>query len=248
MRVVVLGSGFVGGYLARREPDALHGSRAPRPDRPWFRFDADDESTWAGIDRFAPDAAVIAFPLHRCTRRADLATFLRARTARIVVIGSTSAFLPDDGVVGDDSALDPANARAAAEEELRTAGACVVHAAGIYGAGRNPLDWIRRGLIGNGRRTVNLIHGDDVARACLFVAGRQPFPASGRMVLADGRPRRWDEIVAFAVERGFLADPGLDDDPDPTAKRVAPRTLAGMGFRLVHGDLLAELDRLEAAG
>jgi len=248
MTPLVVGSGYLGRAVASRCPDALHTSREPqaRPqDRRWLRFDLDAPSTWGVLDDVAAEVVIVAAPVGP---RHDLELLWRTLVAvspRVIVVGTTSAFVAGDEVT-DSSPVDPTNPRALAEEELRSRGAAVLHAAGIYGPGRNPLDWVRRGLVTNAGKLVNLVHVDDLARACLFVGDR--FEAGLRAVCSDGEPRPWGEIVSFAVDRGWIADPRLRDEEDPRSKRVRPAALALRGFRLAHPDLLAELAVLEAGG
>ena len=244
MGTVVLGSGYVGRFLAALDPGAVHTSRQEAHVSGrlnWRRFDAADPATWGWLEGARPSGVIVSFPFHKGTDPAALAELLLRVSPRVVCIGSTSAF--SGGEVDDDSPVDPADPRAAAEEVLRREGAVVLHAAGIYGPGRNPLDWVRRGLIGDGAKVVNLVHGEDVARACLFLLGR--FTPGERLVISDGRPRCWSEIVAHAVGRGTLADPHLPERGGVPSKRVVPRRLPALGFVPAHPDLLAELDLLE---
>ena len=69
----------------------------------------------------------------------------------------------------DESApIDLTKPRVQGEEYLRNEhGAIVLRVAGIYGPGRNPLDWIRQGRVGPSRKYVNLIHVEDLAAICL---------------------------------------------------------------------------------
>jgi hypothetical protein len=246
VRLLVLGSGYLGGALARLAPDALHTSRTPAErtaDRRWLRFDADDPPSWGGLSGLRVEGAVVALPLSPHLDLAGLWSVLAGVTARVVVIGSTSAFPAGVGVVSDDTPIDASDPRASAEEAFRLRGASVLHAAGIYGPGRNPLDWVRRGRIVNGGKLVNLIHVDDLARASLF--GLERFHPGQRAVASDGRPRRWSEIVAHAAARGWIAEPRLPDEPDPRSKRVLPRLLPSLGFNLEHPDVFAEIEGLE---
>jgi hypothetical protein len=245
VRIAFLGCGYTGQFFSFSGDETLRTSRSPtRADRPgWGRFDSTQPDTWPAVRHFAPDGVVVAFPLSGASEERGLGEFLLALSPRLVCLGTTAALAAAAGVVDDGSPLLPDNPRALAEEGWRQRGATVLHAAGIYGPGRNPLDWLRRRRIANAGKLVNLVHGEDVARACRFVL--EHFSPGERLVISDGRPRRWREIVAFAVQRGHLADPQLPDRPDPTSKRVVPRLLPERGFTLIHPDLFVELDILE---
>lgn len=245
MRIAFLGSGYTGQFFSFAAAETLHTSR--RPDRgsqpAWTVFDGAHPDTWDAARRFAPDGVIVAFPLGGAADEHSLGEFLLSLSPRVVCIGTTGALLAVDGEVTDRSPLIPGNPRSIAEERLRSRGACVLHAAGIYGPGRNPLDWLRRGRIANAGKLVNLVHGEDLARACRFVLDR--FHAGERLVISDGQPRAWRDIIAFAVQRGYLPEPHLPDVPDPASKRVNPHELARRGFVLAHPDLFAELEELE---
>ena len=247
MTVLVLGSGYLGTALAVRCPDAVHTSREPAnrsADRRWLRLDVADKSTWGALDGLIADVVIVAAPMTPEYDLEALWKLLATISSRVVMVGATSAF-GNAGVVTDDSLIDPMNPRAAAEERLRIQGAAVIHASGIYGPGRNPLDWVRRGRIANAGKLVNLVHVDDLARACLFLG--ETYESGLRVVCSDGTPRRWRDILAEAVVRGWIADPHLPDEEDPSSKRVVPQELIRRGFRFAHADLSDELQRLEGS-
>lgn len=244
MRIAFLGSGYTGQFFSFSEDETLHTSRrADRASRPgWTVFDAAQPTTWNAVRTFAPDGVVVAFALRGAAHEERLANFLFALAPRVVCIGSTGGLLAVNGEVTDGSPLASGNARAVAEERLRLHGATILHAAGIYGPGRNPLDWLRDGRIANAGKLVNLVHGEDLARACRFLL--EHFQGGERLVLSDGQPRPWRDIIAHAVQRGYLADLRLPDEPDPSSKRVRPHELFRRAFTLAHPDLFAELEAL----
>jgi hypothetical protein len=243
MRIALLGSGWLGRFFpAGQDHEVLHTARKERQGA--AIFDSEDPTTWGAVRGWRPDGIVVTFPAGPCSDPAALADFLRSFDAPVVAVGTTSSLVASQGEITDASPADPNDPRAAAEEYLLRAGAAVLHSAGLYGPGRNPLDWVRRGRIGSAAKLVNLVHGGDVARACRFLLEH---PRRGeRLVLSDGRPRRWADIVAFAVRSGWLADPGLPAIP-VAPRRVSPRTLPAMGFTYRHPDLEAELALLEGA-
>ncbi len=245
MRIAFLGSGFTGRFFSFPGDKTLHTSRrrecASRLG--WAVFDSNQPETWRALEDFAPDGVVVAFALSGSPHEAALGDFLLSLTSRLIVIGTTGALLAENGKVTDGSSLVPDHPRAMAEERLRALGAIILHAAGLYGPGRNPLDWLRSGRIANSAKVVNLVHGDDLARACRFLLAH--FSPAERLVISDGQPRPWRDIIDFAVQRGYLDDPQLPDRPDPTSKRVCPAELFRRGFTLAHPDLFAELEVLE---
>ena len=91
---------------------------------------------------------------------------------RWIQLGSTSVYTASDWV-DNSSPIDPSNERGIAEDELISMGGCVLNLAGLYGAARQPGNWISRvaktkeQLAGKG--ALHLIHGVDVARAIVEV-------------------------------------------------------------------------------
>jgi len=171
---------------------------------------------------------------------------------RSVVLGSTSAYLTSGASEypppwTDESApIDASTPRVQGEEWLRKEyGACVLRVAGIYGLGRNPLDWIKNGRVGPSRKYVNLIHVEDLSAACLAVLDR------GRSAeaynVSDGTPRTWEEICRIAQDRWGIQSAARIDDA-PAGKRIENRkmlTLLQRGEQqLNYPDLWSALDRL----
>src|SRR5207253_2337099 len=120
----------------------------------------------------------------------------------------------------DESApIDLTKSRVQGEEYLRKYhGAIVLRVAGIYGPGRNPLDWIRQGRIGPSRKYVNLIHVEDLAAICL-TAIEKGKPGEGYNV-SDGMPYLWSEICAVAQQRWAVAATRVREDRS-SGKRIS---------------------------
>jgi nucleoside-diphosphate-sugar epimerase len=108
-----------------------------------LHFDLTQTETWAHI----PDPAhlIWCFPAIQL----DLVQgFLAARTRqsnRLLVMGSTSAYIRDGQPVTEETPLKQHLPRVQAEEYLRTTyGAIIIRFAGLYGPGRHVLDWIKK--------------------------------------------------------------------------------------------------------
>jgi nucleoside-diphosphate-sugar epimerase len=112
--------------------------------------------------------------------------------------------------------------------------------AGIYGPGRNPLDWIRQGRVGPSRKYVNLVHVEDLAAICLFALDKGK-PGETYNV-SDGTPRTWDEICATAQQRWGINAAAANKDTSP-GKRISNAKLRSeLGYRFQHPDLYEALD------
>jgi nucleoside-diphosphate-sugar epimerase len=128
---------------------------------------------------------------------------------------------------------------------LRTnCGAIVLRLAGIYGPGRNPLDWIRQGSVGSSRKYVNLIHAEDLAAICLLALDKGK-PGEVYNV-SDGTPRTWNELCATAQQRWGVAAAAIKEDHS-SGKRISNAKLrAELGYALRHPDLYEALAMIES--
>jgi len=258
--VVILGSGYTGRcvataladsgrpYLATsRDPDR-HLAHLPDNHRIWFDLTRSD--TWANIPQ---DVDLLwcfpATPLELVRRFAATAGM---SSRRVVVLGSTSAYDVVESQsyppprIDETAPIDPAKPRVQGEEFLRiNCGAIVLRVAGIYGPGRNPLDWIRSGRVGPSRKYVNLIHVEDLAAITLAALERG---RSGEVYnVSDGTPRTWEEVCRKAHERWRVISlpRTLADD---SGKRVdTGKLLKELHPPLLHPDLYRALKQLEDA-
>jgi len=256
--VVILGSGYTGRYLAEalmkvsrrffatsREP-GRHLSYLCSEHR--LQFDLVQPKTWGNIPQGAD--LVWCFPAVPLESVKTCAETVNVSSRRLVVLGSTSAYNVIESQqypppwIDETAPIDCTKPRVQGEEYLRqTCGAIVLRVAGIYGPGRNPLDWIRSGRVGPSRKYVNLIHVEDLAAVCLAALKRGQ---SGEVYnVSDGTPRTWEEICRKAHEqRHVISLPRtLADD---SGKRIDTRKLTKeLGVRIQHSDLYRALEQLK---
>ena len=116
---------------------------------------------------------------------------------RVLVYGSTSCYLNllDNESVNERNILDLTKARVKCEEFLRQKGATILALSGIYGPGREPINWLRQGRIRSTRKRVNLIHRDDIVDISWYLLTENRLPKGERINLSDGCSRRWSEIA-----------------------------------------------------
>ncbi|MGE5683127.1 MAG: hypothetical protein ACM34K_19875 [Bacillota bacterium] len=247
MKALFLGSGYTGNFFRILYPYSIHSFRNKEnilKHGGGVLFNVNDRSTWHNIEKTDPDGIVISFPLNECDYIEEFLELCLKISERIAVIGTTSGFQKNLSEITDESPLDSTNPRTAAEEYFRKKGASVIHSAGIYGPGRNPLDWIKRGLIRNSMSTVNLVHAEDLARACSFIL--ENFSQCSQFVLSDGHPYKWKEIIQFALKKHMISESDIPpDSPQSSARIVKPLRLFDMGFTLRHPVLFDELQSLE---
>lgn len=233
--LIILGTGYVGRALFREATVSgrlvLAASRMPEarltgitPEQR-LRFDLGHPKTWDAILAQADVAwTVPAVPLQAVVAFGEQVV---PRLHRLVVLGTTSAYDGSPQAVRGEPAdeappVNRAIARVQGEEWLRERyGAILLRVAGIYGPGRNPLDWIHQGRVGYSHRYVNLIHVEDLA-AIILCALEDGTPGDTYNA-SDGTPRRWSEIMDAAAARWGTAKPL---PADPTAgKRISNRKL-----------------------
>jgi len=258
--LIVLGSGYTGRVLygtGTSQGWIVHAtSRYPLtnlagiPSEQRLRFDLEQPSTWLNIPTQAD--LIWCFPATPLEQVQAFARTLGAPPRRIVLLGSTSAYEVSDHSVEyppswiDESApINLTKSRVQGEEYLREHhGAIVLRVAGIYGPGRNPLNWIRQGRIGPSRKYVNLIHAEDLAAICLLALEKG---TPGEIYnVSDGTPYLWSEICSTAQQRWGVAAAAASEDRS-SGKRISNGKLrAGLGYTLRHPDLYEALAMIES--
>ncbi len=255
--LALLGTGYTGRYLFKlasqvyfvpagsRDPDRRL-TDIPHPNR--THFDLARPATWRNIPHEAD--LIWCFPAAPLEKVRALMKALAGSPRRIVVLGSTSAYEAGDmreyppAWIDESAPVDFTKARVKGEEYLRKEyGAILLRVAGIYGPGRNPLDWIRQGRVGPTRKYVNLIHVEDLAAICLeaLEKGR----AGEVYNVSDGTPRTWEEICETARARWGIRPPQAQKD-DRAGKRILTAKLRQeLGYEVRRKDLYAAIEEIE---
>lgn len=258
---VVLGSGYTGLVLHRMgasQGRTIHAtSRNPLenlaviPSGQCLQFDLEQPLTWEHIP---PGADLIwCFPATPLEQVQAFARTLDAPARRMVALGSTSAYdAPSQSTeypppwIDESAQIDLTKPRVQGEEYLREHhGAIVLRVAGIYGPGRNPLDWIRSGRVSPSRKYVNLIHVDDLAAICLLALEKgKPGEAYN---VSDGTPRTWNEIYATAQQRWGVPTAAVKENSS-TGKRISTAKLrTELGYVVKYPDLHEALALIESS-
>jgi hypothetical protein len=258
--LIVLGSGYTGRVvhsIGASQGKAVHAtSRSPLknladiPSEQRLRFDLEQPSTWPNIPAGAD--LIWCFPATPLEPVQAFARTLDAPPRRMVILGSTSAYEESDHSADypppwiDESApIDRTKPRVQGEEFLRAnCGAIVLRVAGIYGTGRNPLDWIRQGRVGHSRKYVNLVHVDDLAAICLLALDKgKPGEAYN---VSDGTPHTWDEICVTALQRWGMTVAATQENRT-SGKRISNAKLrAEFSYTFKHPDLYEALALIES--
>jgi hypothetical protein len=258
--IIILGAGYTGkhlaGALATTSRPFFATSRDTDKNLPHvpadcrLRFDLEQPSTWKNIPE---DADLIwCFPATPLEQVQAFARTLDAPARRMVVLGSTSAYEVSDHSteypppwIDESAPIDLTKPRVQGEEFLRTnCGVIVLRVAGIYGSGRNPLDWIRQGRVSPSRKYVNLIHVEDLSTICLLALEKgKPGETYN---ISDGTPYIWSEICATAQHRWGVKVAAEKENPS-TGKRISTAKLrTELGYVLRHPNLYESLTLIES--
>ncbi len=257
--LVILGGGYTGAAVynrLRREGARFVSVTSRIPDRHLLyanatdrvAFDLAQPHTWNAIPARAD--VLWCFPAEPVQLVTAFAEASALAQRRLVVLGSTSAYQLGSineyppAWVDEGAPIDLTKPRVLGEEHLRKEyKAIVLRVAGIYGKGRNPLDWIRKGRVGPSRKYMNLIHVEDLATICLAALERG---TSGEVYnVSDGTPRTWESICQEAA-RWWKITPTNVAPIDAVGKRIRnTKLLRQFGLSLQHPDLMVEVDRLE---
>lgn len=260
--VVILGSGYAARFMLSLTSfylNVLHTSREPHNHLTWIpheqriRFDLAQPDTWSSIP--AATDLLWCFPAAPLGLVQQFASCLEARSRRLVVLGSTSAY--DVGGwseypppwIDEHAPIDLGKPRVQGEEFLRNeCGAVVLRVAGIYGPGRHPYDWIRTGRVGLSDKYVNLIHVEDLAATCQ--AALQCGVSGAIYNVSDGVPRTWKEIGRKLCGNQLVRQSDEGETP-PSGKRINNTKLRSLlgeaGTSIRHSDLFRALNQLEQA-
>lgn len=201
---LILGSGYTGpflrNYIQSQEPDSKIYESSRIEDKKEVVFNLQDESTWSNLPH--AKKAFLLFAIDDSEIAQKFFDSNIEKLGRLVLCSSTGFFIttfPDQEVT-EKTALDLSNKRAAAEESLRLKGAIVVHASGIYGPKRSPVDWLETGRVSPSDKFVNLIHVEDLCQF-LYQAVLAGNP-SDRYIASDNHPMRWKDI-SLKIEKDY---------------------------------------------
>ncbi|XDD51328.1 hypothetical protein AB3N59_06095 [Leptospira sp. WS92.C1] len=165
------------------------------------------------------DLGIVTFPIQKLSQRNRFLDILFSASKNLILLGTTSIYrrVPD---ITETTPLLTDHERFETEEEWLRRGGKLLRLCGIYGPGRNPADWARRGLVKKSSRQLNLIHGNDVAVAvCLLTEKirKEGFVAiPNRLNLSDHQWHTWKEIFSFLEEhekitKSEVVESGLED-------------------------------------
>ncbi|KIW30088.1 uncharacterized protein PV07_05863 [Cladophialophora immunda] len=182
--------------------------------------------------------------------RSDEVEATTATRTKWIQLGSTGIWT-SPGFVDSNSPIDPSNERGIAEDELISLGGCVLNLAGLYGAQRQPGNWIARVAKTKEqlreKGALHLIHGVDVAGGVIGVINADRMAPGETVDTEQFRTRhlfgrRW--IVADCVSYdwwGVVWDFNGDSSEDSHIDEEDPEQLAKLDERTKYRRWVMEL-------
>ncbi|KAI1329236.1 hypothetical protein F5Y16DRAFT_367105 [Xylariaceae sp. FL0255] len=220
---LILGAGWTSTFLIPRlEREGINYAATTtdgRDDTIRFKFDPDSDDLTQFRELPPAKTVLITFPLKGEGQSARLVKMYAAThsnsssTGRphYIQLGVTSIWTASTWQ-DETSPYDKQNVRAIAEDELMAhASASVLSLAGLYGAARQPRDWVGRVVKSKddlkAKGALHVIHGEDVARA--IIALHRNFTPGKRWLLCDMHVYDWWDLVQ---DWSTLALRELEDD------------------------------------
>lgn len=241
--VLLLGDGFLTGFVAQAlKTKAIEFDVTSRTKPNRIRFDFEDKTSWPNISK-TYSHSLITFPLSKPELAIEFLESQKSLLGKLVIVSSTGFFKVSDGAkVNESSPLDLTKERVQAEESLRKQGAIVLHASGIYGPGRNPLDWVKEGRVGKSDKLVNFIHVEDLAEFCIQCM-IQAKPGS-RYIASDEKTMSWNEIIAQWTKQFQIES--IEKASKRTSKRVdASRSRKALGIKLQYPSVIDGVSKID---
>jgi nucleoside-diphosphate-sugar epimerase len=218
MQYLILGRGYTGRTLEKFITAQGHQVRCTSRTNPeLIQFDLKDESSWKNLPK-DNNGTFITLALNDLVLAEKFIAKMATQLGKVIFISTTSVFLVDeiDQLITEESALDENNPRKQAEDKLIEAGGIRVYSAGIYGPGRSPVNWVKRGRVGLNDGYVNLIHVEDLVQV-LWKAMLLGKPAESYLA-SDGQPMRWSEIITL-----LELSPGKTNEQKRSTKKISKR-------------------------
>ncbi len=221
--VLILGYGYVAQNLEQellKNDSSLQLIKTSRQKKEGFLyFDIEDPESWNQL----PEATLTywTFPPSIEETTKEFSGVLRKKSKKTIVIGTTGSFAidKDHQHIEESSPFDKTKERARSEEFLLSFGFSLVMSAGIYGPGRNPLDWVRSGRVGKSEKFVNMIHVSDLVQ---FLIGASKKSEGNIYIASDGNPQTWQSIIEYWEQKGLVKSVPQKESSRPS-KRLDPK-------------------------
>lgn len=220
--ILILGAGWTSQFLIPQLKDASLTFAATtttgRDDTIPFSFNPDSSDVEPYRKLPAAKTVLITFPLKGAGQSKLLTSLYRkvhGEDNNWIQLGSTGIWNTEDWN-DETSDYDTENLRAVAEDELMASvDGCVLNLAGLYGAARQPKNWLSRVIKSKeqlkAKGALHLIHGEDVAQAIIAVHGK--FTKRKRWIISDMRTYDWWALTLdWAATTSYVTEDGVQLD------------------------------------
>ncbi len=239
MKIVIVGSGWLGKPLAEKMWDsghevfAVYRSNKPIVSSAIELIKSDDLDTLRMKLPHA-DVVVFCFPAPKEGKShaevcLDIAQYSDS-SCRFIFTSTTGVYPDENARFNEESALDPSNKHVQTENQLRKEFGqrlTIVRLAGLVGAGRFPVRMMSKsGKIYNGDEYCNLIHLDDAVGIIAFLIGENP-RVEILNACAPQHPPKGEYYTAMA-ER--LSVPAPVFEKGPTGKFIQSDLSISLGY------------------
>lgn len=202
-RALILGCGYTGTVLRTRlieQGFAVHTTNRVSKNHS-LTFALNNKLSWQNLPEV--DVTFWTFATNDLNLTQEFWQSQSHKLGKTILIGSTSNYKHDDfDIVDENFSWDMNLPRAVCEKYLQEKGVVIALSAGIYGPQRNPLNWLKRGLISHENDWVNLIHVDDLVTTLIQAFW---FGDKGDIFnVSDGETKSWQEIAKWALAKNYL--------------------------------------------
>ncbi len=195
--MLILGHGYVGSALASMFPDAIFTSSSLKKAKinAGIYFNLNDRDSWKNLP--ATNTVIWTFAATPTDLVEEFYQSKLKNCENLLVYASTSCYLlsGDNNLVTEQYPLCYAKPRVAGEEYLRQHNAAIFVLSGIFGPQREPINWLRKGLIHSFEKTVNLIHRDDIVEITHYLLDNNLVPYGERLNITNGVYMSWADIA-----------------------------------------------------
>ncbi len=237
-KILILGYGYTAEFLKSALKNQYSQCEVFTTSRnkggPHLVFNLEDESTWSNLP--SVDATFWTFPAAPLSAVLSFYNRENPKLGKLVTLGSTSAFLlkEDDHVYDEHSRLDLEQERVQGEEFLRRKGGVTLFSAGIYGPGRDPRDWVIRGLVGKSQKYVNMVHVNDLCQ--FMVQALEHGQRGNRYIASDNNPQRWDSVISYWESKTWVSDVPTQESSRPSKKVNNQMSIDRLNVQIIYPD------------
>jgi hypothetical protein len=174
-----------------------------------FTFDPESDDPTPFKNLPTAKTVLITFPIKLSGATKKLVSFYNSThtpTSQFIQLGSTGVWTYE-GATNRHTPIDTTDSRGAEENQLLSIDGTVLNLAGLWGGTRHPKNWLPRIAKDKeqlkNKKTVHLVHGEDVARAIVGLHENWGKVRGQRWLLSDLRAYDWWELAMAWGDAGM---------------------------------------------